>query len=42
MTYTITTLEAERLSLLNGEKRGDVIAWLTSPIMGTVEPEEDE
>lgn len=41
MDYTRTTLEAERLALLNSEARGDVIAWLTSPIMGVIHDEED-
>jgi hypothetical protein len=42
MTYTLKTLEAERMSLLAGEERGDVLAWLTSPTMGVIEREWDE
>lgn len=42
MTYTETTIEAERVALLEGEKRGDVLAWLTAPGIGHVEREWDD
>lgn len=42
MTYTLKTLEAERVSLLEGETKGDVLAWLTAPTTGTIEKEWDE
>ena len=41
-SYTGQVLEAERLALLNGESRGDVLAWLTSPNMGVIETEDEE
>ena len=41
-TYTMTTLEAERIAFLNGEDRGDVIAWLTSTRMGVIERGDEE
>lgn len=40
--YTETSLEAERLALLTGEKRGDVLAWLTGPHIGTTDEEDDD
>lgn len=42
MTYTETTLEAERVALLEGEKRGDVLAWLTGSNIGLIEREWDD
>lgn len=42
MNYLETTIQAERVALLEGERRGDVIAWLTSPIIGRVESEWDD
>ena len=42
MTFTITALEAERMALLNGEETGDVLAWLTSPITGTIPTDWDD
>lgn len=42
MTYTEATIQAERLALLHGEAQGDVLAWLTSPITGTIEREWDD
>ena len=42
MDFTETTLTAERVAFLNGESKGDVLAWLTSPIIGRVEKEWDE
>lgn len=36
MDYTETTLTAERLSLLEGEEKGDVLAWLTAPNIGHI------
>lgn len=41
MTYTEQTLVAERFALLNGEDRRDVLAWLTSPYLGTTDEEDD-
>lgn len=41
-SYTGQVLEAERLALLNGESRGDVLAWLTSPNMGVIESEDED
>lgn len=40
MDYIERTLEAERVALLNGEERGDVIAWLT--VMGTIDNDWDD
>lgn len=37
MTYTEMTVAAERIALLEGEDRGEVIAWLTSSNVGEVE-----
>lgn len=42
MTYTEQTLVAERFALLNGEKLGDVIAWLTGPNIGMIDEGEDD
>lgn len=40
--YTDAVLEAERFSLFEGEDRGDVLAWLTSPQTGVIEKEWDD
>lgn len=42
MTYTETALEAERVAFLNGEDRGDVIAWLTSTTTGHIPTDWDD
>lgn len=39
--YTETVLEAERMSLLSGEDKGDVLAWLTSSHTGVIERDWD-
>lgn len=40
--YTETVLEAERMSLLSGEDKGDVLAWLTSTKTGVIPTDWDE
>lgn len=42
MTYTELTLKAERMSLLEGEEKGDVLAWLTSPNTGMIPTDWDD
>lgn len=42
MTYTETTVQAERIALLEGEEKGDVLAWLTATSTGTIEKEWDD
>lgn len=40
--YTDAVLAAERVALLNGEDRGDVISWLTGSNVGLIEREWDD
>ena len=42
MNYLETTIQAERVALLEGERRGDVISWLTGSNVGFIEREWDE